>query len=206
MRVYTCTFGIRIGATRAQTYEKQLAERWQKRLAVRGFGFFFPTHLYYNNNINTRFRPARACGKTTAAAPPPPPLLLLLLSFGGLHRRRCSSRSHKLHIRRVASRAVFVCVSCPPIYMYYYYYYFNICFLFLKKNMHTCIMHDESQLWQWGGNFFFGVSCRFVYASCIPGRPPIIVITAKNNGRFERNLRRRGDDIIICLHYYYCLL
>lgn len=125
-----------------------------------GLWLFFPTHLYYNNNINTRFRPASACGKTTAAEPPPL-LLLLLLSFGGLHRRRCSSRSHKLHIRRVAGRAVFVCVSCPPIYMYYYYY-FNICFLFLKKNMHTCIMHDESQLWQWGGNLFFFSGCRVV--------------------------------------------
>jgi len=53
-------------------------------------------------------------------------------------------------------------------------------------------MYNESQLWRWGGNFFWGLSCRFIRH--IPGSPSaiIIVVTAKITAVLK-NLQR-GDD------------
>lgn len=68
------------------------------------------------------FSVARVCEKTTAAAALSLPLLSSAADSSAAVDRGTS-----------CTFAVFVCVSCPPIYVLLLYYYFNICFPFLKK-------------------------------------------------------------------------
>jgi len=105
-------FLLYLGATRAQAYKNSWPRRTLAKAAARAGLLLFP----YAKHI--RLRPVRACGKTTGAA---------AVVRGGLQQSIAAQAAHS-----PVAVAVFVCVSCPPIYMYCYYY-FNICFRFLKN-------------------------------------------------------------------------